>query len=465
MVSDQRECVDCLKRGNAFLPKHNRYVLLNLLKASDNDRQYLQLLEPKLPILDDILKRSRFQKDQDAVLQLCEDKAVDSESVQDTAVEQYESMHHAGEWRPDQKAVDRSKLPPKFTANYASNNSEASGKELIQISASDSSAGNKTKPGNCNHCGESGHWKRECPKLKSQKGGSNDKKVRFKKPVQNNGDKKEKHWTRVGPKDGEAQTKQANGKTYKWCKKCSRWNTSHSSDEHKKGAGKPRNSKPSGPQANTAGLGLEMVDNPAAWMAVKQPSSSQTTASDSTDSDISNFMAPKAWKKQYHKPTREKKQKKDNLKAQVTPTGPRKKQKYVSKKMTDKKDPKVVTMDHVYSSKCFNPLHQLNHLSKCDNPMHHLMQAELNELEGFKGTVSKDFKWMGGMIFEGADLLVSYLFFAWIVWTIAGAGVWLRTLDQPFIDASAAVAADTAYFLSGWLSFLWSSIGWMPHLK
>ena len=63
--------------------------------------------------------------------------------------------------------------------------------------------------------------------------------------------KKSKHaWKQKPPKEGSAETKKVDGKTWKWCAKCSRWTLSHSTSEH---TGRPSNEESPTPPAETSG--------------------------------------------------------------------------------------------------------------------------------------------------------------------------------------------------------------------
>ena len=66
--------------------------------------------------------------------------------------------------------------------------------------------------------------------------------------------KKSKHaWKQKPPKEGSAETKKVDGKTWKWCAKCSRWTLSHSTSEHTGRPSNASNEESPTPPAETGG--------------------------------------------------------------------------------------------------------------------------------------------------------------------------------------------------------------------
>ena len=90
----------------------------------------------------------------------------------------------------------------------------------------------------CFNCGKEGHLKADC---KQGKKGKDSKKSGGK-----DGDKKDGAPTdgfdrKLAPKDGDSETKTVSGEVHKWCGTCKRWskgNKAHLTDEHIKGKGK-----------------------------------------------------------------------------------------------------------------------------------------------------------------------------------------------------------------------------------
>jgi Zinc knuckle. len=105
----------------------------------------------------------------------------------------------------------------------------------------------------CHKCGEVGHIKPNCPKLKGKKksGGVGSSKT-------DGGTKNS--WHHTAPNEGDPHTKKVNGKDHFWCQKCQRWNTSHLTRQHKKkGSDTSDYSPPSNP-ALAAALGMFQDD-------------------------------------------------------------------------------------------------------------------------------------------------------------------------------------------------------------
>ena len=82
----------------------------------------------------------------------------------------------------------------------------------------------------CFKCKKDGHTTKDCTV----------------KDVNNNTRDSNKDWTRAKPLDGASQTMSKYNKTWFWCTKCNRWNTTHSTDTHIKRASVPSGSTSTG---------------------------------------------------------------------------------------------------------------------------------------------------------------------------------------------------------------------------
>ena len=183
------------------------------------------------------------------------------------AEEEWKALFDAGRWAPSKTKSDSKRPPTHFGAHTATVNASADNLKLTQaqwnvlmqqaqaqLSGRSSVSNNgrtgtgSAKKGNCNKCGEPGHWARECPKNNPRTQGTNSNN--------NNGpgngnDKPIATWktlspsktptcTKAGESDGLTKWKlERNGRTFHWCAKCGRagrWSTTHWTGEH---TGKP----------------------------------------------------------------------------------------------------------------------------------------------------------------------------------------------------------------------------------
>jgi hypothetical protein len=117
----------------------------------------------------------------------------------------------------------------------------------------------------CFKCGSTDHWKKDCSKLKNQKGHQQQKGQTGLVPQGNgqthcNGSQsKNWHFTAPGPRNSEM--KEVDGKKVYWCRMCKHWNNTHTTEAHVRGAGGKKPSEGPSAQAN-----LGFVDDPSAWI-------------------------------------------------------------------------------------------------------------------------------------------------------------------------------------------------------
>jgi hypothetical protein len=118
----------------------------------------------------------------------------------------YINLLNKDEWMPAKNAT-----PSKFGANKATTEmmTKAEIMALVQQSGYP-----KQQDESCFNCGEMGHWKRKCPKLKGNKSKSNGNQQHQqdagKGPTQ-------KSWKLIEPKSGEPETEQnVSGRTFCW---------------------------------------------------------------------------------------------------------------------------------------------------------------------------------------------------------------------------------------------------------
>ena len=87
----------------------------------------------------------------------------------------------------------------------------------------------------CFNCGKEGHLKADCKQLKGSTKGKSGKDGKKDGAPTDGFDRK------LAPKDGDPETKTVSGEAYKWCGTCKRWSKgekAHLTDEHVKGKGK-----------------------------------------------------------------------------------------------------------------------------------------------------------------------------------------------------------------------------------
>ena len=144
----------------------------------------------------------------------------------------YKIFYDRNEWPPAQTPAD-STAPPKSFANLSHPNANT-------LSPSVSSSPASSGHGACHNCGETGHWHRDCPRLKSASRPSSSSGCRS-FPRSNGGCSSggqgaargaRRGWKFVGPKEGEPTTKMMNDRLFKWCAKCARWTTTHDTSTH-----------------------------------------------------------------------------------------------------------------------------------------------------------------------------------------------------------------------------------------
>ena len=140
-------------------------------------------------------------------------------------------------WIPNKSNKEKDTLPKALKAELGTLIQSALAKERNshQASGQQASQQQKQRKGDCNHCGKPGHWARECPDKQGTQtrnttnnttGGSNN---------DSNNTTNKTHWYRVKPTGNDPHEKEKNGKKYYWCAKCTRWNPTHLTDDHKVG--------------------------------------------------------------------------------------------------------------------------------------------------------------------------------------------------------------------------------------
>ena len=81
---------------------------------------------------------------------------------------EYRKLKDAMEWSPAKHAQDSKAAPSTFGANVAQVAKVANLTDIQIMALMQSGFASGSKSGTCNHCKKPGHWKRECPELKTQ---------------------------------------------------------------------------------------------------------------------------------------------------------------------------------------------------------------------------------------------------------------------------------------------------------
>ena len=181
----------------------------------------------------------------------------------ETAEDAYRNALDNGRWPPASNVPDAKKPPGQFAniANVAMTKQGAY--VLLQNSHGQNNNGNK---GVCFECGSPDHYKRDCPKLAAAK---TTAEMKAKNGQQGTGGgsngtspKKPARWNRKAPAPGQQKVMQRNGKTYYWCEKCKRWNTTHKTETHVRKNGSKTQQQQQQAQVDS---NLAFVEDPSWW--------------------------------------------------------------------------------------------------------------------------------------------------------------------------------------------------------
>ena len=138
------------------------------------------------------------------------------------AVKIYKDLIGNNKWEPGKLPKDRNTPPVNLTTAQVLQLIESVASKKHQ-SKSDSKYGPKKepKPKGCFNCGDPGHIIKDCPKPKMTEEQSKAKRH-----------ESMSKWKLTPPSSSEPNSKQVNGKTFKWCKKCGNWTTTHDTNSH-----------------------------------------------------------------------------------------------------------------------------------------------------------------------------------------------------------------------------------------
>eukprot|EP00978_Attheya_sp_CCMP212_P025983 scaffold84657_cov53-Attheya_sp.AAC.3 len=160
------------------------------------------------------------------------------------AVTLYRKFKGRGQWLPAKNLVDHNTPPRNYGANVASSSpvlcgtiddssplAKAQALTLIhqRSTVTKGAKGSSEKTGLCHNYNKPGHWRNQCPELKSKsagRGGSRSNQSR------NSSAQGQNLWRTTLPSASEPNTKKKNGKTFNWCNHCTHWTTTHNIAGH-----------------------------------------------------------------------------------------------------------------------------------------------------------------------------------------------------------------------------------------
>ena len=265
MVRDNNRDCEVLEGAGVMEFELLTFLIENYQLATDGDRSYLAPLEALHLKLRAGLVRSNF-KDRDVLVTALKAKDLWYTDIGEVVKDLYEDLHGQQKWGPAKNRTDRQAVPSGFgTQQPVANNLTYNGT---------SNQNGQKKSLVCYNCQQKGHMKRDCPQLKNsnnknvksqsgQKGSSTGQSGSGTGGNQSNG-KKKLDPRRIAPKEGEPHTRTVKGVKWHWCGKCTRWNKTHLTKDHRTRA----EIAESGPAVN---FGLPMMDDPAVWCAPVAP--------------------------------------------------------------------------------------------------------------------------------------------------------------------------------------------------
>jgi hypothetical protein len=168
--------------------------------------------------------------------------------ITDQVESHYINLLNKEEWMPAKNA-----MLSKFGANKATTETMTRAKIMALVQQSGYP---KQQDKSCFECGEIGHCKQDCPKLKGNKNKSNGNRYQQdagKGPIQ-------KSWRLIEPKSGEPEMKQnVSGRTFHWCTKCKHWSATHGTSGHMGG-------REGGDNTHTqVNMGVPLLLDPSVW--------------------------------------------------------------------------------------------------------------------------------------------------------------------------------------------------------
>ena len=209
--------------------------------GGDSNEDFKAELRPLKKKLDKALMSIRFL-DSASKDKYLEKEDLTVAKVLEECESQYKYLKSRGKWYPALGVTD-SAAPKIFSSNAEKSMNMAQVMALMaNFQSTKTSQKSKGKKGNCNYCGQPGHWKSDCPLLKLKKKNQGT-------PSQ---DQKKKSWRRTPPASGSSETITKDGRTYYWCGICKRWTETHGTANHQVGFKKDSKNETSIDNANAS---------------------------------------------------------------------------------------------------------------------------------------------------------------------------------------------------------------------
>ena len=251
MVQDMQKIEMELKKGGQWDHNLTLSILENALEAGgDNNETFRLPIRLLFNQAKKILLETAFM-DKDAVERKLKDNSLATKEIFATIKSEYRSMKDEDKWPPALNPRDSKAPPTSFGAHVAQTpervelTGDAFAMLLQQV----------TGKNNCLNCGKEGHWARDCPdKSKSGGGGGGGRNGRNRAQRMGKGG----NWKTTPPKSGQPTTIKRGDLEFHWCDTCKHWNTTHTTIQHVKGAGRRAKKNP---EANV------LFEDPSAWNA------------------------------------------------------------------------------------------------------------------------------------------------------------------------------------------------------